>query len=499
METLASTRQSTRLRFELDARIGQKTMKHTSKSGDGNGAASGIGVAVPTATAAALAPPKALAIDAVLAPSEANGHHTPQKSAGDTKSPLATEPLDRLKARLKADRITKLALLFLDRRPEVHLKDQICDEQTDNRRMKMLGQEAWNFGSDSFLGLDRDPRVQAAIADSLPKWGTHNGASRAFTSIALCDEAERRLAKWLKVEDTLIYPSVTLTNVGLLPGLAGEGDLIVVDRLSHDSVHQGVKLAGAQGAKIKILQHCRPDALVEILQTETYKGAIFAIDGVYSMTGVIPPLPSLYEATQAVPNCTMYVDDAHGTGVVGPEGRGAAESVLGSLDKVLMVGSLSKGFSCLGGFVTCGTELKRILKIRSSTFIFGGPVPPPYLAAIIAVCDILDSPEGPRLIGELHSRLNKLTAGLRDLKLRVGGGVSPIVSVTIGDIEQTLAAGRWMFDRGLYVQSATYPAVPIHGGVLRIQVNANHPPEAIDELLTAFAELKREFKLPTVA
>ncbi len=408
-------------------------------------------------------------------------------------------PLDTLKARLKADKITRLALLYLDRRPEVHLKDQICDEQTDDRHMSMLGQRVWNFGSDSFLGLDRDPRVQAAIADSLPKWGTHNGASRAFTSIVLCDEAERRLAKWLRVEDTLIYPSVTLTNVGLLPGLAGEGDLIVVDRLSHDSVHQGVKLASAQGAKVKVLQHCKAEALVDILKTETYKGAVFAIDGVYSMTGDVPALPQLFEATQSVPNCTMYVDDAHGTAVVGPHGRGAAESVLGSLDKILMIGSLSKGFSCLGGFVTCGTELKRILKIRSSTFIFGGPVPPPYLAAIIAVCDILDSPEGPQLIGRLHAKLNRLTAGLRELKLRVGGGVSAIVSVTIGDIEQTLAAGRWMFDRGLYVQSATYPAVPIQGGVLRIQVNANHPEQAIDDLLNAFADLKREMKLPTVA
>jgi 7-keto-8-aminopelargonate synthetase-like enzyme len=428
----------------------------------------------------------AAAVGSASLPAEsANGHASPP-------------PLDVLKARLKQDKVTKLALLFLDRRPEVHLKDQICDGLEEGRRMWMLGHNVWNFGSDSFLGLDRDRRVQQALIDALPKWGTHNGASRAFNSIALCEEAEQRVAKWLGVENTLFYPSVTLTNVGLIPGLVGPGDLVVVDRLSHDSVQQGVKLAAAGGAKVRTLQHCSGDALRDILQSETYKGAIFCIDGVYSMTGEIPPLKELYEATTSVPNCTMYVDDAHGTGVVGPRGRGAAASVFGSLDDILMIGSLSKGFSCMGGFVTCGTELKRILKIRSSTFIFGGPVPPPYLAGIVAVCEILDSPEGETLLATLRSRLSTLTTGLRDMRLRVGGGVSPIVSVTIGDIEQTLAAGRWMFDRGIYVQSATYPAVPIHGGVLRIQVNANHPAEAIDDLLTAFAELMQTMRLPTI-
>ena len=408
-------------------------------------------------------------------------------------------PLDSLKARLKEDRITRLALLFLDRRPEMHLKDQICDGLEDGRRMTMLDHNVWNFGSDSFLGLDRHPKVQQAMIDALPTWGTHNGASRAFNSVALCDEAELRVAKWLGVENTLIYPSVTLTNVGLIPGLVGPGDLVVVDRLSHDSVHQGVKLASANGAKVRILQQCRGDLLKEVLQSETYKSAIFCIDGVYSMTGEIPPLKELYDATQAVPNCTMYVDDAHGTGVVGPNGRGAAASVFGELNDILMIGSLSKGFSCMGGFVTCGTELRRILKIRSSTFIFGGPVPPPYLAAIIAVCDILESPEGKQLQDDLHARLNQLVSGLKDMKLRVGGGVSPIVSVTIGDIDQTFTAGRWMFDRGFYVQSATYPAVPIQGGLLRIQVNANHSEQSINELLNAFSDLRQVMKLPTVA
>jgi 7-keto-8-aminopelargonate synthetase-like enzyme len=189
------------------------------------------------------------------------------------------------------------------------------------------------------------------------------------------------------------------------------------------------------------------------------------------------------------------VDDAHGTAVVGPGGRGAANMLLGSLDNVLMIGSLSKAFSCLGAFVTCDKRLKRILKIRSSTFIFGGPVPPPYLAAICAVCDIVDSPEFDQLIGRLRSLVRHLTDGLTSIGLSWAGGDAAIISVMVGNIERTLEAGKWLFDRGFYVQSATYPAVPVMNGLLRIQVNANHSVEDVDRLLEALADLKTEFQL----
>ena len=224
-------------------------------------------------------------------------------------------------------------------------------------------------------------------------------------------------------------------------------------------------------------------------------GTVMAIDGVYSMSGKTPPLAELDSTVRSLGG-TLYVDDAHGTGVVGPRGRGAAAAALGTLDNVLMVGSLSKAFSCLGGFVTCTPDLKTILKIRSSTFIFGGPVPPPYLAAICAVCNIFMSPEYDLLLGALRNRTRQLTAGLDSLGLAYHGGGAAIVSVIVGDIEKTFAAGKSLFDRGYYAQSATYPAVPINGGLLRIQINANHPTAAIDGLLNALADVAREVRIP---
>ncbi|MFM8733839.1 MAG: aminotransferase class I/II-fold pyridoxal phosphate-dependent enzyme [Pirellulales bacterium] len=404
--------------------------------------------------------------------------------------------LDPLTERLSRHKVTRLALAFLDANAGVHLKDLLLDAATDDRRVSIDGQTVWNFGSDSFLGLDRHPRLHEAIRDALPEWGAHNGASRAFSSPVLVDEVEEKLAAWLGVPDTFIFPSVTLANVGLLPAITQAGDLLVVDRESHDSVHQGARLAAAAGARVEELTSPDPEALERLVrQSGSRGGVVLAIDGVYSMSGRTPPLADLDLAVRRLGGI-MYVDDAHGTAVVGPRGRGAAAAALGTLDNVLMVGSLSKAFSCLGGFVTCTPELKTVLKIRSSTFIFGGPVPPPYLAAISAVCDIIMSPEYDTLLAALHERIGRFTAGLDRIGIEHHGGGAAIVSLVVGDLERTLAAGRALFDRGYYAQSATYPAVPIHGGLLRVQINANHPLEAIDGLLGAVEDVWREARLP---
>lgn len=412
-------------------------------------------------------------------------------------SPPSAQGLEPLTERLSRHKVTRIALSFLDANAGLHLKDLLFDATSDDRRVVIDGHSVWNFGSDSFLGLDRHPRVHAAIAAALPEWGAHNGASRAFSSPVLVDEAEEKLAAWLGVPDTFIFPSVTLANVGLLPAITQPGDLLVVDRESHDSVHQGARLAAAHGARVVELAEPDPAALERLVaRAGSHKGLVLAIDGVYSMSGRMPPLAEL-DATVRRLGGVMYVDDAHGTGVVGPRGRGAAAEALGTLDNVLMVGSLSKAFSCLGGFVTCTPELKTILKIRSSTFIFGGPVPPPYLAAISAVCDIIMSPEYDDLLDGLRSRISRFTDGLDALGVEYHGGGSAIISLKVGDLEQTFNAGRALFDRGFYAQSATYPAVPIHGGLLRVQINANHPMEAVDGLLAAVEQVWKEWKLPT--
>jgi len=214
------------------------------------------------------------------------------------------------------------------------------------------------------------------------------------------------------------------------------------------------------------------------------------------MTGTVPPLAELDRVARN-DGGIMYIDDAHGTGVIGERGRGAAYRALGHLRDVICVGSLSKAFSCMGAYVTCSTELKLLLKMKSSTYIFGGPVAPPYLEAICTVCDILKSPEYDQICGRLRDLVDRLVQGAQSLGIAVRGGDSPIVSIVIGDGQETFLAGNWLFDRGYYVQSVTYPAVPFNGSLLRIQVNANHTAEAIDGLLNALGELKQAMRLPS--
>jgi 7-keto-8-aminopelargonate synthetase-like enzyme len=388
--------------------------------------------------------------------------------------------------------IEHFAALF----PTAHLKDLVVERFGPDRRIVVGGREVVNFGSDSFLGLDQDPRVQEAIRRGLEAWGTHNGTSRAFASVRANIDAEEKLAEWLGTEATLIYPSVTLANVGAIPGLVGKQDVLVVDEQAHNSIQEGARIARANGTRVLSFGHCDPTALVKVLDNAgDYRCAVVAIDGVYSMSGELPPLADLNRVCLAR-NAVLYVDDAHGTGVIGRRGRGTVLDSLGNYDNVLVVGSLSKGFSCAGGFIGCTKEMQYLLKMRSNTYIFGGPVVPPYLEAVCTVCDILMSDEYEVLAGRLRANLERLRQGLARLGLVFQGGDTPIVSVLVGDEEDTLRCGAFLFEQGYYVQSVTFPAVPYHAGVLRIQINANHPDSTIDGLLAAFDRLGRIVSLP---
>jgi glycine C-acetyltransferase len=409
---------------------------------------------------------------------------------------MSHSPMQNLAQAIRQHGLVRFVEHYAREYPDAHLKDLVADALGPHREMLVQGKQVINFGSDSFLGLDQDPRIQEAIIQGVKCWGTHNGASRAFSSVRSNLEAEEKLASWLGTEAVLIYPSVSLANMGAIPGLVTKRDLLIVDEHAHNSMQEGAKIAQANGVRVLMFSHCDPSDLERVFSTSAdYRSAVVAIDGVYSMSGALPPLRELNDVCKRR-NAVLYVDDAHATGVLGSKGRGTVLDALGNYDNTLVAGSLSKGFSCFGGFVGCTQEFKRLLKIRSNTFIFGGPVPPPYLNAICAVCDIVSSDEYEVLAGRLWQNVKQLTVGANGLGLVVLGGQTPIVSILIGDEDITLKSGSFLFERGFYVQSVTFPAVPYHAGVLRIQVNANHQPDAIEGLIGALAELKRKYALP---
>ena len=351
---------------------------------------------------------------------------------------MSFSPMQNLTQAIRQHALVRFVEHYAREYPDAHLKDLIVDDLGPHREMDVAGRHIINFGSDSFLGLDQDARVQNAIMNGLKRWGTHNGASRAFSSVRSNDEAEAKLASWLGTEAALIYPSVSLANMGAIPGLVSKRDLLVIDEHAHNSMQEGAKIAQANGVRVLMFSHCDPDDLQRVLTgAGEYRVAVVAIDGVYSMTGALPPLARLNEVCLRH-NAVLYVDDAHGTGVLGRQGRGTVLDALGNYDNALVVGSLSKGFSCFGGFIGCSQDFKLLLKIRSNTFIFGGPVPPPYLDAICTVCDILSSAEYDEIHGRLQRNLKQLTKGASDLGLVVLGGETPIVSILVGDEEVTL-------------------------------------------------------------
>ena len=170
-------------------------------------------------------------------------------------------PMQSLIQALRQNGLIRFIEHFAAQFPTAHLKDLITDDSRPDRTIVVRGQRVVNFGSDSFLGLDQDPRVQEAIARSLHRWGTHNGASRAFASVRANVDAEDKLARWLGTEAVLIYPSVTLANLGAIPGLVTRSDLLVVDEHAHNSIQEGAKIAKSNGVQVALFSHCNPHDL----------------------------------------------------------------------------------------------------------------------------------------------------------------------------------------------------------------------------------------------
>lgn len=398
-------------------------------------------------------------------------------------------PLDRCIDSLARTGMTRFFLRMFDDAPDLLLKNLTVEAVGPDRTFKIGGKWLRNFGSDSFLGLDQHPAVIAAVERGVREWGTHNGTSRAFSQVAPQCEAEAKVAAWLGTEDAVIYPSVTLANMGALPALATRHDVIVLDQHAHNSMEEGSRIAKARGVRTAKFAHNDPADLDRVLRNlQPFRHAIVAVDGVYSMSGRLPPLADFQRIAQNHDGF-LYVDDAHGTGVLGTHGRGTVADALGGYENTLVVGSLSKAVSALGGFLAGGRDAIEVVKLRSNSLIFGGPVPPAYLTAVCAAIDVITSSEYEGLRSTLDANVHRLVDGASQQGFTVLGGLVPIVSVLTGSEEATLRAGRFLFDAGYYVQSVVFPAVPHGAGVLRMQVNANHSPEAIDGLVAALGDL----------
>ncbi|MET9592907.1 pyridoxal phosphate-dependent aminotransferase family protein [Streptomyces sp. NPDC006516] len=380
--------------------------------------------------------------------------------------------------------------------------DAVLDE-VDGRHIRCGDHWLVDFASCNYLGFDRDPEIIAAIEPAVRRWGTHPSWSRLLGSPRLYVEIEERLAALLGVQDTLLLPTVTLIHTSVIPILAGQGH-VYVDAAAHRTVYDGCLAARAKGATLHRFRADRPEEL-EMLLARIPPGppGLVCLDGVNSMSGNIPDLPTLAAICRRR-NATLYVDDAHGFGVVGE--RAAAESCpygargnsvvrhMGeTYDGIVLVGGFSKAYSSLLAFLALPTRLKNRLKVDAAPYLYSGPSPTASLATALAGLDVNER-RGDALRAGLYLKTVRVLDHLRELGLpTLNTDRLPIVEIPLGGGSDIDAVAEYLWEQGIYVTLAAYPLVPRDQVGFRVQITALNSDEDIDQLNDALTGLSQRF------
>ena len=357
----------------------------------------------------------------------------------------------------------------------------------------MEGAERIMLGGNNYLGLTEDERVIAGARDALDRYGTGLTGSRFLNgTLDLHLELEAEIASWYESEAALVFTTGHQANLGALGTLLGPGDTVVADSGDHASILDGVLLSRA---KLRAFRHARLDKLERQLQRAANDGGgvLVVVDGVFSMEGDIADLPAIADAS-ARAGARLMVDEAHGVGVLGAHGRGAAE-LLDVEDRVdLRMGTFSKSLASCGGFLVGPADVIEYLRISARSFMFTASAVPAATGAALAAVRICRSDEGPQRFAAVLDNARYWHAGLRDLGLHVGGGATPIVPGLVGDDWQAALLWRALYDAGVYVNVALHPAVPPGGALLRTSVMATHDRATLDRALSVLGDVKRTFE-----
>lgn len=359
-----------------------------------------------------------------------------------------------------------------------------------------------DFSSCCYLGFDYHPEILAAIPQAVETWGTHASRTRAVASPQPFATIEKALAELMHVHDTVLFPNVAMINFGVLPLLAGKDGVIIADNEAHVTIHEGCELAKARGTVYEKFPHNNLAALEKILQRHAGKRIIIAADGVYSMAVTYFDVPRYVELAKKY-NAILYIDDAHGFGIIGenpskehPYGfRGNGIVNYFGLAKeenarIVYVASLSKAFSSYAAFITCENEEMKALLQRSSTYVFSGPVPIPTLAAAQSAI-LVNEKYGDLIRQKVYKLTKKLLDGIKELGLEVfNTNYFPVVFVIIGNIDKTIQATQIAWEHGLLITPGIFPAVPIHQGGLRFSVTALNTEAQINQVLVGLKAIK---------
>jgi diguanylate cyclase (GGDEF)-like protein len=371
-------------------------------------------------------------------------------------------------------------------------------EEIDGRQIRVGSQWLADFASCNYLGFDLDREIIEAVPAYLDAWGTHPSWSRLLGSPVLYEQIEERLTALLGSADSLVLPTITHIHLSTIPVLAGSGT-ILLDSRAHKTIYDGCQMARAQGAAVKRFRFEDPQHLEELLRGAPGGTRLVCMDGVNSMTGN-PPDIGAFATVAREHGALLYVDDAHGFGVIGERGPGErcpygmrGNSIVRyygeSYENLVLVGGFSKAYSSLLAFIACPTETKELLKVAAAPYLYSGPSPVASLATTLAGFDVNE-----RRGEELRERIWTHTQRVLECMARLGVATPnhsglPIVEVPLRDHERIGEVGQLLFDRGVYVTLAAYPLVPREEVGFRAQFTAANTDAEVDSLIAALEEL----------
>ncbi len=349
------------------------------------------------------------------------------------------------------------------------------------------GHKKLMMGSNNYLGLTHHPKVLEAARRALERYGSGCTGSRFLNgTLDLHEQLETRLAEFFGKEAALVFSTGYQANLGVVSGLVGREDVVLIDKLDHASIVDGAKLSYGETERFA---HGNLDQLERLLQKHSSKGMLVMVDGVYSMEGDIADVPNLVRLCQKY-GAALAVDDAHAVGVLGPKGDGTAAHFNLSDEVDVIVGTFSKSLASIGGFVAASESVIHYLKHHSRPLIFTAALPPANTAGVLAALDVMISEPERRV--RLWENTRRLRDGFRELGFDIGLTQTPIIPVLIGPLEKTFAFWRKLFDAGVFTNPVVPPAVPPAECRLRTSLMATHTPDQIDFALETFARLGKE-------
>jgi len=358
------------------------------------------------------------------------------------------------------------------------------------------GKKVLMFCSNNYLGLSNHPRLKEAAIKAIQTHGAGSGSVRPIAgNMDLHVELERRLAKFKHAEASLVYQTGFAANAGLIPQLAGKGDLIVSDELNHGSIIDGVRLSHAERA---VYKHADPQDLQRVLDeaekhSPPYRRILVVTDGVFSMDGDIAPLDEIAKIS-AEHGAMVYVDDAHGEGVLGEGGRGIVSHFKLIRDKVhVEMGTFSKAFGVVGGHVSGSRDLINFAFNKSRTWLLSGSHPPAVAAACIAAIDVLESE--PHHVKTLWENTRYFKKAMKDLGFDIGNSQTPITPIIVGESSTAKKMSARLFEEGVFALPIVYPMVARDKARIRTIMNAALTREDLDFAINAFEKIGKELKI----